>query len=231
MSNSLTLVPLTSAEHQQFVLPHFYAGPENRLVAFVCSTKASVVERGNPVLLYGDSGVGKSAVAHWFLQTEATKPKRSSLSEPAVDFARRYAKAVDTDKVDEFRKAYLSTHVMLIEDVHLIPKKVAAQDELANCISARVEKDLPTIVTCRRLPTEIDGLRPGLVSRLLPGLSIPLVAPGPDARRAIISAVAESRSLELSDALISRLDKDLPADATFLGMRCTSSISITCVER
>lgn len=198
------------------LLPHFVAGPENRLAAFSCLSDLSILQRGNPVLLVGPTGCGKSAIARQLFLTELSRTKaqsRRGLIEPAIDFARRYADAVDGDSIDAFRTQYLQHPVLLIEDVHLLAGKFAAQNELAARIGQRIDQDLPTILTCRRLPTEIEGLRSSLASRLLPGLTIPVQLPRSAARRQIIRDYAALREISLSEDQILQLDNDLPADA------------------
>ncbi len=198
------------------LLPNFLAGPENRLAAFVCGSRESIVDRGNPLLLVGPSGSGKTALALTLAAAEAEhleQPKILHL--PAVDFARRYAEAVDGDDLDHFRKTVDEANLVLIDDVHLITDKLAAQEELANRLAVRTDAGRITLLTCRRLPTEIRGFRPLLSSRMLPGLTITVALPGEETRRRLITALAAQESLELDeelhDLLASGLPKDLPA--------------------
>src|SRR5690606_16862767 len=77
------------------LLRHFYAGPENRLAAFVCGSGEAIAQRGNPLLLVGPSGSGKSALAATLAAGEVERQGRGRLVRlTAVDFARRYAEAV-----------------------------------------------------------------------------------------------------------------------------------------
>ncbi|QDS85845.1 Chromosomal replication initiator protein DnaA [Rosistilla oblonga] len=227
MSDLPVLIPLskssTSAPRPRLakaeplpLLPNFVAGPENRLAAFTCQSDLSILQRGNPILLVGPSGSGKSAIARKLFEREASLLKgRGSrgIIEPAIDFARRYADAVDSDSIADFRNNFLQHPILLIEDVHLMAGKFAAQNELAARIGQRIDLDLPTILTCRRLPTEIEGIRSALASRLLPGLTIPIQLPRSEARRQIIAQYAGLREISLTEEQIGQLDNDLPADA------------------
>ncbi|MGV3483195.1 MAG: DnaA ATPase domain-containing protein, partial [Planctomycetaceae bacterium] len=118
---------------------------------------------------------------------------------PGVDFARIYSRAVDADDITRFRAELQAASVLVIDDVHLMIDKPAAQDELAARLEARSAASLPTLLTCRRLPTQVPGLRPLLVSRMLPGLTVPIRFPGPEARRCLIMSLAERRDLNLGD--------------------------------
>lgn len=210
--------PLGSSQRHSLpksLLAEFYVGPENRLAAFVCSSQEPIARRGNPVLLYGPSGSGKSALAASLAAIEAQfyeSPKVIHI--PAIDFARRYAEAVDGDDLDHFRKPFDEADVLLIDDVHLIADKVAAQEELAARLHVRIDQDRGTILTCRRLPTEIRGLRPILASRMLPGLSVAVALPGEETRRALLQVFADRAGLRLEEDLLELLAIGLPKDAT-----------------
>lgn len=194
------------------LLSHFFAGPENRLVAFVCGTRQRIADRGNPLLLTGPSGCGKSALAATLAANETehcTTPK--VLHFKAIDFARRYAEAVDGDDLDHFRHPVSEADVLWIDDVHLIADKVPAQEELAARLADRFDRSRVTILTCRRLPTEIRGFRPLLSSRMLPGLTIEVSPPGDEARRDLLRALALDAKLVIDDELLDLLAAGLPA--------------------
>lgn len=235
------------------LLPVFFAGEENRFVAFVCGTadeglRTAAQDAGDgqtaqsfpeslanmgPVLLVGPSGCGKTALANHLvakLADQATVPangdwvKNGDAEEAdsvmlmvmtAVDFARLYARAVDADDIARFRQELQSAPVLLIDDVHMIIDKPAAQEELAARLEARTTDSLPTILTCRRLPTQVPGLRPLLVSRMLPGLTIPIRFPGPEARRALVTVLAQRRDLLLgedeTEMFCTSLPEEIPA--------------------
>lgn len=219
----LKIPPISSKGHSSKVrssvlsrplLPEFYVGPENRLVAFVCSSEEPIMNRGNPVLLYGPSGAGKSALAASLAAIEAgfyELPKVIHL--PAIDFARRYAEAVDGDDLEHLRTPLNEADVLLIDDVHLIADKVPAQEELAARLSVRFDHGRATILTCRRLPTEIRGFRPILASRMLPGLSVAVALPGEDTRKVLLRVFADQAELELDDELLGLLAAGIPKDA------------------
>lgn len=193
------------------ILAHFYAGPENRLVAFVCSSSESLASRGNPLLLVGPSGVGKSELARTVAARQAVMSATGSVIHiTATEFARRFAEAVDRDSIDPFRKPIRECGVLIIEDIHLIVDKPAAQDELASRISERIEQSRLTIMTCRKIPTEIRGIRPLLASRMLPGLLLPVAFPAKQARQEILRAIAQRLETTIEEETLAILENALP---------------------
>ena len=216
------------------LLPVFFAGEENRFAAFVCGMPNAESVNGvttnfrdslagmGPVLLVGPSGCGKSAIANHLAamlidhlsanenQTIDNPETVSLMSMSSIDFSRLYARSVDSDDITQFRSELQNAPILVIDDVHLIVDKVPAQEELAARLEARSGDSLPTILTCRRLPTQVPGLRPLLVSRMLPGLTVPIRLPGHAARRALVSTLSQRRDLLLSDEEIDLLCAGLP---------------------
>lgn len=212
LKTPLSASPRRHVGAERPLLTHFYAGPENRLAAFICDTRQSIAERGNPLLLIGPSGSGKSSLAATLAANEAEEQIASKvLHFKAIDFARRYAEAVDGDDLEHFRQPVSEADVLWIDDVHLIADKGAAQEELAARLADRFERSRATILTCRRLPTEIRGFRPLLSSRMLPGLTIQVSPPGSEARRELLGVLADDAELQIDGELLDLLAAGLPA--------------------
>jgi len=188
----------------------------------------------SPLLLVGPSGCGKTVIATHLATrildeiaplsvaqsggspvSNTAGRSTTSLFMPGVDFARYYARAVDSDEITRFRRDIDSAPVLVVDDVHLMVGKPASQDELASRIESRSRSGRPTILTSRRLPTQVAGLRPLLVSRMLPGLTIPIRQPGAEARRELLLEFSRRRQLAIGDdeldLLCEGLEADLPA--------------------
>ena len=199
-------------------LPYFIAGEENRMVSYLCQADFPVFRLGNPILLLGPHGVGKTSIAlHLAAQHGVAEPEvdgpASTLYLPAVDFARQFAEAVETDDIRQFRSQMDEAPILIIDDLQLISHKPAAQDELASRLDARVAAGRATLITSRRLPSEVRGIRPMLASRVLPGLTVPVRVPAEDARRILLREFALQQDVEVSprvlDSLSARLEQEV----------------------
>ncbi|MFG0287796.1 MAG: helix-turn-helix domain-containing protein [Rhodopirellula sp. JB044] len=262
------------------VTPLFYYGLENRLAGYVCDQSVSpLLEIARPLLLVGQSGVGKTALALHLAQrigidsiwdrltdpgdsgspddddlrrsdtasgktspTSTTTSKVLSsrvLYQPAVDFAREFASSIDSKDMPRLRKKLDEACVWVIDDLHLIADKTPAQEELAARLEARDAAGRITIVTCRRLPSEIRGLRPPLVSRTLPGLTVELRPPEGETRKAIIRELVLAHLPDADPDTWSLLDgglqscvtvRELEAGVKQVAMWCRMNDAPVCPE-
>lgn len=196
-----------------FLLSQFYTGNENRFAWFVSQQAEPIHQRGNPLLLFGPSGSGKTALAVTIASQEAHQDGERKLRWQYVlasDFARQYAAAIAADDLEHFRQRLLRVAILVVDDVHAIADKPTAQQELATRIEARVMENKTTILTCRRLPFEIRGLRPYLASRMVPGLSVPLALPGALATEAIFRQLLRKHQLQLDPTMADLIVRSLP---------------------
>lgn len=202
-----------SSDHHQ-ALPYFIAGDENRLISLVGRGEVDPFQVGNPILLLGESGCGKTVVALHLAARIASKSGTNREATKvvfysAIDFARLYAEAIAARDLEPLSDELNDAHVLIIDDLHTIADKQSAQEELALRIESRFERGLPTLLTCRRMPSEIRGISERLASRAVPGLTIPLQFPGPEARIVLLQELANRHGLEMGPDLIAILDAGL----------------------
>ncbi len=197
-------------------MPDFYAGPENALVAHLALGSMNLHELGSSCLIVGPSGVGKTAIARFLAAKELGEEAGGGrfLFEPATEFARRYAEAVEADDLEHFRQRYDRPDVLVIDDIQAIVGKHAAQVELSMRMDVRLEKQRLFIATCNVLPLQLRGLRAALASRLLGGLTVPIAPPGDEAREAILEALCLQLEFPFSIEQLRALDKSLPPRST-----------------
>ena len=162
--------------------------------------------RYNPIVLYGATGMGKTSLVQALAaQRSASRPNDSAFVTSGADFARAYAHAVETDGIDDFRERYARCELVVIDDLHRLGTKLAAQQELISLIDRCVQRGALVVATLRNLPAETRGLMPGLASRLAGGLIVPLVPPHAEARRVIVEQIVAAHEIPLSSELIDRL--------------------------
>lgn len=207
-------------------LRRFIGGQENLLVQTACQDSLSSCPRFSPLVFVGPSGTGKSFLAQGLLQQwshlHSARPEDGSANIPlggdlpntteltGADFARMYALAVETDSVDELRERWRTSKRFLVDDVQGLANKTAAQQELSQLMDSLANQGSIFIATMSTLPTEAEELCNALVSRLSGGLTVPVAPPGPDARREILSHLAQLYQIEICTKTMSLLVETEP---------------------
>lgn len=181
------------------VLPDFLAGPENRLVeTAVRSVLGDRPDGYNPLVLYGPSGSGKSHLAQGLATKWKARHRRRRVEyTTAADFARELTDAIKTQATDELRNRYRKAALLVLEDVDRLAGKNEAQEELVHTVDALLAGGRRMVVTAAAAPARLPGIAPGLQSRLISGLTVPLAPPGPAARLAILQRLAQMRKIKL----------------------------------
>jgi chromosomal replication initiator protein len=131
-----------------------------------------------------------------------------------TDFARQYATALETNAVDDFRRTYRDPAVLIIDDLHQLGGKTAAQQELIHSIDSLLRHQRRLVVTVQQSPAETPTLAAALASRLCGGLVVPLLPPGRAARRVIVERMLNKLGIKLPEPVLRLLAEDRPDSPT-----------------
>jgi chromosomal replication initiator protein len=161
-----------------------------------------------PLVLFGPSGTGKTSLALTLVSDQIDELEKSLLDDSdnankalfmtALDFDRRYRSALETDSIFDFRRRLIRCVGLVVDDVHRLVDKPAAQNEFVLVLDERCRKNRPSVVTTDHSPQLSTGLSSQLVSRLSGGLCLPVHPPGAAARMEIIRDLAQIHNVNLT---------------------------------
>lgn len=155
----------------------------------------------NPIYLFGRSGTGKT---HLLMAAAAALKSAGyqAIYVRAETFTEHVVGAIRTGEMQTFRKAYRNTHALLIDDIEVLARKGATQEELFHTFNTLHTSGKQIILTGNCPPQELKWIEPRLVSRFEWGIVIPLQSLGKEGMREILLKKAETVQFPLNDKVI-----------------------------
>ncbi|HLA83445.1 MAG TPA: DnaA/Hda family protein, partial [Thermoguttaceae bacterium] len=182
------------------LLPWF-VGPENRLVEVVVhAVLADATVQYNPLVLAGESGLGKSHLVLGLAAAyRAQYPRRPVVCLPAVDFSREWADAIESQSAVDFRRGYRAARLVVIEDVLRLADHEGAQQALVHVLDDATAAGHQVLVTAPSPPGHWPRIHAALQTRLEAGLCVRLASPSMETRLAILRDAAARRGPRLDE--------------------------------
>lgn len=147
-------------------LDHFLVSPQNQMAFKLCLE----IERPpfNPIYLYGPKGSGKTHL----LMGAAARSQKQPFFVTAETFTEHVVRAIRTGTMREFRKTYRSIDALLIDDIDLLARKSATQEEFFHTFNALHTAGKPIVLSASSPPSQLSEIEPRLMSRFEWGISI-----------------------------------------------------------
>lgn len=154
----------------------------------------------NPLFIYGGTGLGKThllhAVGNGIIKQN---PDAKVIYMHSERFVQDMVKALQNNKIDQFKQYYRSVDALLIDDIQFFAKKERSQEEFFHTFNALLEGNRQIILTSDRYPKEIDGVEDRLKSRFGWGLTITIEPPELETRVAILMQKALQSQIKLPE--------------------------------
>lgn len=181
-------------------LDDFVVGPCNRVAhASALSVVEMPEEAGNPLVLYGSVGTGKT---HLLEGIYAGLRRRNSdwrvCFVTAEDFTNRFVQAMRQSRLPSFRKYFRDCDALMLDDLHFLARKNATVEEFLHTLDSLQVDGKPVVVTCDCHPRLADEFPPELVDRLLGGSVWGLTTPDTETRLDIL----KKKSIQKKDVPI-----------------------------
>ena len=199
----------------KYTFDNFVIGSSNR---FANAAAAAVAENPgkayNPLMIYGDSGLGKThllhAIGHYVSEYfHNAQVKYVSTEELTNDFIN----AISENRTVAFRRSYRDVDVLLIDDIQFLESKIQTQEEFFNTFNTLHNAQKQIVMTSDRPPKALEALEPRLRSRFEWGLITDVQPPDLETRQAILKRKATAEQLlvppEVLEFIASRIQTNI----------------------
>lgn len=157
----------------------------------------------NPLLVYGESGLGKTHLAQAIgIEVKALFPEKTVLYVNANKFQTQFVDAIRNNNKNDFLHFYQMIDVLIIDDVHEFAGKEKTQDTFFHIFNHLHQSGKQLILTSDKPPVELQGMESRLLSRFKWGLSADLQAPDFETRMAILKKKTYNDGIELPDEVL-----------------------------
>lgn len=193
-----------------FTFDNFIVGSTNRFAqaASFAVAENPAMENYNPLVIYGNSGVGKTHLLLAIKNHIKKKfPNKKIVYTRGEDFTNQLIQALQEGKlglgtIDDFRTKFRGVDVLLIDDIHFIAGKEQTQEEFFNTFNTLYQNNKQIVVTLDRPPKEIKTLDERIRSRFECGLFADITPPDFETRVGIIKKKSEQSGIELEENVI-----------------------------
>jgi chromosomal replication initiator protein len=157
----------------------------------------------NPFIVCGDSGLGKTHLAHAIgLLVKEKHPEKTVLYVNANKFRNQFIESVRNNMRNEFLHFYKTIDVLILDDINIFAGKGRTQDIFFDIFSHLHQSGKQLILTSDKPPAELKGIGQRLLIALKQGLQADLQRPDHETRLTILKKKAYHYRLELPDELL-----------------------------
>ncbi len=172
----------------KYVFESFVIGSSNRFPHAAAVAVAEAPGRSyNPLLIYGDSGLGKThllhAIGHYVRSLYDGAKVRYVSSE---EFTNEFINAIRDDRQDRFKRRYRDVDVLLIDDIQFLEGKIQTQEEFFHTFNTLHNANKQIVLTSDRAPKKLDEFEDRLRNRFEWGLVTDVQPPDLETRIAIL---------------------------------------------
>ncbi len=157
----------------------------------------------NPLLIYGDSGLGKTHLAQAIgIEVKERYQDKTVLYVNASKFQTQFVESIRNNNKNDFIHFYQMIDVLILDDVHEFAGKEKTQDTFFHIFNHLHQSAKQLILTSDKAPVELQGMEQRLLSRFKWGLSADLQKPDFETRIAILKQKIYNDGIEISNEVL-----------------------------
>jgi len=185
----------------KYTFDQFVIGDGNRLAHAAALAVAELPGQAyNPLFLYGPPGLGKTHLLHAIANYVHEYGDGLSVRYTTLEaFTDEFVGALKSSSIEVFKRRYRDTDILLIDDVQFLERKVKVEEEFFHTFNALYETGSQLVVTCDRMPRDMNDLAERLRERFESGLVADLRPPDLATRMTILRKRVQYDGITLDD--------------------------------
>jgi chromosomal replication initiator protein len=157
----------------------------------------------NPLMIYGNSGLGKTHLAHAIgIEVKERFPEKVVLYVNSNKFQIQFTEATRNNNRNDFLHFYQMIDVLILDDVQEFAGKEKTQETFFHIFNHLHQSGKQLILTSDKPPIELKGMEQRLLSRFKWGLTADLQVPDFETRIDILKRKIYKDGIEINDDVL-----------------------------
>jgi chromosomal replication initiator protein len=157
-------------------------------------------ESYNPLFIYGGVGMGKTHLMHAIGRSLLDNYAGMRIVYTSSErFMNEMVTSIRLQRMPRFHQYYRSADVLLVDDIQVLGRKEATQEEFFHTFNELYEHQKQIVISSDSPPKEIPGLVERLRSRFEWGLMVDIQPPDLETKMAILDKKAEAEGIRLPE--------------------------------
>lgn len=198
------------APNPKYTFENFVVGASNQFAhAASLAVADAPADRYNPLFICGGVGLGKTHLLHSIGNLVMGKGDLRIAYVTTEQFTNEVINSIRHGKMEEFRRRYRNTDMLLIDDVQFLARKEQTQEEFFHTFNTLYEAQKQIVLSSDRFPKEMPSMEERLTSRFEWGLTADLQQPDVETRVAILRKKSEEEGIAIGDEIVQLLAESL----------------------
>ncbi len=183
----------------RYTFDTFVAGASNRFAHAAAVAVAEQPARSyNPLVIYGESGLGKTHLLHaigHYTQTLYSGTRVRYVS--SEEFTNEFINSIRDDAALQFQRRYRDVDVLLVDDIQFLSGKVQTQEEFFHTFNTLHNANKQIVITSDMAPTKLKDFEDRMRTRFGWGLTTDVQPPDLETRIAILRRKTDQEGISV----------------------------------